>query len=263
LPLRRIGGYCAVNVSVGDVYRALWRQRFFVLLFTAALVAGVWFMTSTEHKEYKASSLIRVQQRIQDPTQVLGALETGGRLVQTYARIATTATIAGKIAKTLEGSVPPSEVYGSISAHQEQDLELLTITAKSENPGHAQLIANAAPGALRSFVAETATPDDQIITVQPAGLPTSPSSPRLKFNLMVALLLGVIFGGGIALIMELLLDRVRTIDELEHVAGRPVLATVPILQFVPRRTGFQARDESPAVKPQPRAARSTGRASGA
>ncbi len=218
-------------MTVADVYRALWRHKIFIVAGTAIVLGIAWFLTSTKPKIYEASALIRVQQRIDDPTQALGALQTGERLVRTYARIARTATIAAKIAEQLKGAVPPSEVYGSIRAHQVEDLELLSITARSRNPRHAALIANAAPAALRSFIAQTGTTRDQVITVQAAGVPRSPSSPDLRFNLLMALLLGLILNGGLALLAELLLDRVSGLDELERVAQRPILATVPVLEF--------------------------------
>jgi capsular polysaccharide biosynthesis protein len=250
-------------VTVADVYRALWRHKIFIVVGTAIVLGIAWYLTSTKPKIYEASTLIRVQQRIDDPTQALGALQTGERLVRTYARIARTATIAAKIADQLKGTVPPGEVYGSIRAHQVEDLELLSITARSRNPRHAALIANAAPAALRSFIAQTGTTRDQVITVQSAGVPRSPSSPDLQFNLLMALLLGLILNGGLALLAELLLDRVSGLDELERVAQRPVLATVPMLEFQPLRGEPAPRAPSqtfPTGRPQAgRPARSLGR----
>lgn len=235
-------------MTVADVYRALWRHKLLILAGTAVVLGIAWYLTSTKPKIYQATVLIRVQQRITDPTQALGALQTGERLVRTYARIARTRTIAATIARRLDGRVPPGEVYGAIRAHQVEDLELLSITARSRNPRYAALIANAAPEALRSFIAQTGTTRDQVITVQSASVPRSPSSPDLTYNLLMALLLGLILNGGLALLMELLLDRASGLDELERVAGRPILATIPVLEF---RLG---RDAPPGVEPRPRLA---------
>ncbi len=251
-------------MTVADVYRALWRHKLFILAGTAIVLGIAWYLTSTKPKVYQASALIRVQQRITDPTQALGALQTGERLVRTYARIARTRTIAATIARQLEGRVPAEEVFGAIRAHQVEDLELLSITARSRDPSHAALIANAAPEALRSFIARTGTTRDQVITVQSATVPRSPSSPDLTYNLLMALLLGLILNGGVALVLELLLDRVSSLDELERVAGRPILATVPILELRP-----EAARKVPA-RPRlageggagPPTARSVGRARG-
>ena len=43
---------------------------------------------------YTASSLIRVQQRVTSANDIYGALQTGERLARTYAKIATTTSVA-------------------------------------------------------------------------------------------------------------------------------------------------------------------------
>ena len=229
-------------MTIADVYRALWRHKLYVVAGTLIALACTWYLTSTKPKVYKASTLIRVQQRTADPSQALSALETGQRLVQTYARIATTGTIESNIARDLRHQVPSGEVFGAVAANQVQDLELMSITASSTNPRYAELIANAAPDALRQFIERTGTTRDQIITVERAEVPTSPSSPHLKSNLILALLLGLILNGGLALLAEFLLDRVSDLEELETVAGHPILATVPTLKFRSERLRGSDRD---------------------
>jgi capsular polysaccharide biosynthesis protein len=218
-------------VTVADVYQALWRHKIFIVIATAVALACTWFLTSTKPKIYEASTLIRVEQRTQDPGQVLSALETGAQLVRTYAKIATTSTIEGNIAAKLKGRVPPGEVYGSLQASQVSDLELLNLTASSRNPRVATLIANAAPTALRDWIKRTATTRDLIVTVQKASVPSSPSSPHVKSNLLLALVLGVILNSGLALLADFLLDRVGKVEELEPLVGHPLLAAVPALKL--------------------------------
>jgi capsular polysaccharide biosynthesis protein len=216
-------------VTVADVYRALWRHKLFIIVLTASLAVATGFLTSRETPVYEASTLVRVQQRIDNPGEAFGALQTAGRLAQTYAEIVATETIARKVQETLGGRVPLGEIAGSISASQIQDLELLSIGARSTSPKQAQAIANAAPQALRSFIEETGTIRDQIIMVQPAALPTNPVSPKLKLNIGLAILLGLIFNGALAVLIDVLGDRASEPDELERLTGVPVLAVVPKL----------------------------------
>jgi capsular polysaccharide biosynthesis protein len=216
-------------MTIADVYSALWRQKLFIVTMTAAIVGLTWFLTSREQPMYTSSTLVRIQQQINNPTEAFGALQTGGRLAQTYARIAGTGRIAARVYEDLGQRIPFSAIAGSISGSQVADLELLSIDATSRNPRWAQLIANATPGALRSFISETGTAHDQVITVEPAWLPRSPSSPNTKLNVTIALVLGLIFNGALALLIDLLRDRARGPAEFEQLAGKPVLATVPNL----------------------------------
>lgn len=63
--------------------------------------------------------------------------------------------------------------------------------------------------------------------VQAATVPGQPSAPRVKRNVAFALVLGALLGLGAALIAERLDRRLRDLDEVEAVFGRPVLTSVP------------------------------------
>jgi capsular polysaccharide biosynthesis protein len=216
-------------VGIADVYRALWRHKFFIVALTAGLVAAAWFLTSRQEKIYEAGTLIRIQQRIETPGTVITGLATGERPAQTYAQIAQTHAIAQRIAAQLDGKAAIGDI--DISASPVEDLELLWVRASSPIPAKAQLIANAAPPALQAFIRETGTLRDRVVTVELAGLPRDPAKPNLTLNLALAFLLGLIFNGALALLIETLSDPLPDPDRLEELTGHPVLATIPSLRF--------------------------------
>jgi polysaccharide biosynthesis transport protein len=63
--------------------------------------------------------------------------------------------------------------------------------------------------------------------VEPAGVPTSPSSPQTKRNGLLGLLLGLLLGTGVVFTAERLDQRVHDASEVEDVYGVPLLGTVP------------------------------------
>lgn len=63
--------------------------------------------------------------------------------------------------------------------------------------------------------------------VQPAGVPTSPSSPRTKRNGFLGALLGLLAGLGLVFLADRLDRRVRDPSELEEAYGVPVLGAIP------------------------------------
>lgn len=74
--------------------------------------------------------------------------------------------------------------------------------------------------------------------VQPAGLPTSPDSPKNVRNGALALVVGLALGIGLAFLRERLDDGLRDRGDLETALGAPVLAVVP------KVPGWRKRDNT-------------------
>jgi len=241
-------------VNAFEFYGALWRHKIFISAMTAIFIASALVLTLREQKIYQASSLVRVQQLISDPGQSLGVLTASAQLAQTYGRIVETSTIAQKIAVNSKGQLPFSEIDGHVSGAPVQGLDMLTISARSPDPLTAEKIANAAPHALESFIRQTGTLRDQVTVVQRADLPKVPASPNVKLNVALALLLGLIFNAALALVIDLISDRVGDADEFEKLTGVPVLASIPPLKFADSGPNSHALDESEPYEPtRPRA----------
>ena len=63
--------------------------------------------------------------------------------------------------------------------------------------------------------------------VQPASVPSSPSSPNTKMNIGLGAFIGLLLGLGVALLLERLSHRVESTEELREIYGAPVLAEIP------------------------------------
>jgi polysaccharide biosynthesis transport protein len=63
--------------------------------------------------------------------------------------------------------------------------------------------------------------------VQPAELPTSPTSPKPTRNAILGAMLGLLFGIGLAFLLERLNRRLRDPDEVRDSFELPVLGTIP------------------------------------
>ncbi|MBA3738292.1 MAG: polysaccharide biosynthesis tyrosine autokinase [Actinobacteria bacterium] len=94
---------------------------------------------------------------------------------------------------------------------------------------------------LRTLTASQGTGGE---VVQPANLPSSPASPALLRNGMLALAVGLALGIGLAFLRERLDERLRGREDLEAQIGAPVLATVPRART---RLGRKRRDRDDIV----------------
>jgi polysaccharide biosynthesis transport protein len=94
-----------------------------------------------------------------------------------------------------------------------------------------------------------------IRVVDPALAPTSPSRPQKARNIMLAVLVGLVGGIGLALFREYLDNTVKSPDDVESLTGLPSLAVVPSLPGLPntqRRLSRFARQNSPESASGPR-----------
>ncbi|MBE3599480.1 MAG: hypothetical protein IMX02_12080 [Limnochordaceae bacterium] len=81
---------------------------------------------------------------------------------------------------------------------------------------------------------QEATVTADVRVVDPAALPSTPVSPRPLLNMAVALFLGLFVGVGVAFALELVDTSVRDEQELERLAGAPVLGRIPDLLQLPQ-----------------------------
>ncbi len=79
--------------------------------------------------------------------------------------------------------------------------------------------------------------------VDPALVPASPSRPQKSRNILLAILVGLVGGIGLAFFREYLDNTVKSPDDIETLTGLPSLAVVPSM---PKLTGHQNRLSSEA-----------------
>jgi capsular polysaccharide biosynthesis protein len=212
-------------MTSSDIYRALWRQKYFIVALTALMVVFAYLFASRQPKIYETSTLVRVQQRITDPGQP--GLVDSEELARTYASIIGTSALHQKIVGSVDGA--PDDV--EIEATPVSDLGLMWITTRSSYPRMAAEVANAAPPMLRAFIKSSGNARDEIVTIDRAGVPSSPVSPKVFRNVAIAFLLALMLNGVLAFLIELLSDRLPDADDLERSTGKPILVTVPSLAF--------------------------------
>jgi len=75
--------------------------------------------------------------------------------------------------------------------------------------------------------------------VDRAESPLYPSSPKKKMNMIIALIMGLVGGIGLAFLFDYLDDSIKTSEDVEKYAGLPALGVVPTFSA----DGFKRRDE--------------------
>ena len=215
-----------------EVYRVLWRRKLLVGGGTLLCLVLAFIVTAQQQKLYTATATVRVE-----PLRAGSAndnFEASQRLSRSYAQIYTQGASIGRMARLMLGQ--PAPKTSELAAHQVKDLDLLAVSGVASSKSRALAIANAGARALEDF-----SRTERLVLISPPTLPSSPSSPNLKMNLLLAIVGGFILSAGIALAVNAIVQPIGRPEDLEQELGVPVLATIPPL----RLTAWRGATEAP------------------
>ena len=216
----------SIEIDVLYLLRKLWSRKFFIIFIalvvgTIALLGSVFLIKP----KYTSTTRIYVVSRTADSITNQD-LQAGSYLVKDYQEVITSNEVLSSVIDKEKLSLTPNELSSMISVTIPTDTRVISISVEDDNAQEATTIANT----VREVAAEkikAVTKVDDVTTFEAAEVPKEPSSPNIKRNTLI----GVIAGGGLAvisiIILEVLDDRVRRPEDIEDVLGLPLLGIVP------------------------------------
>lgn len=170
------------------------------------------------------------------------------KLVNTYLVVVTSHTFLEKVADEYGNSITVSEIKSMMSCGQIDDTLAFRVNITSTDPQKAMDIAN--------IIADECP--DEIVRVLKAGgvevidyaiLPTSPSSPDLKKNVMIGFIAAFAVSFVVFLIKELFDTSINDEKDLEKEFDIPILGTIPRLLPVTEKTKHSESDSDGTLSP--------------
>lgn len=216
----------SIEIDVLYLLRKLWSRKFFIIFIalvvgTIALLGSVFLIKP----KYTSTTRIYVVSRTADSITNQD-LQAGSYLVKDYQEVITSNEVLSSVIDKEKLSLTPNELSSMISVTIPTDTRVISISVEDDNAQEATTIANT----VREVAADkikAVTKVDDVTTLEAAEVPKEPSSPNIKRNTLI----GVIAGGGLAvisiIILEVLDDRVRRPEDIEDVLGLPLLGIVP------------------------------------
>jgi capsular exopolysaccharide synthesis family protein len=212
-------------------YVKVLRRRYWVLLILVLTGAfGGYAVGHAKTPEYSATS----RSFVEVPTNgTLAEQYAGSQLsisyVATYARIATSLSVAQRVVALLHLPLSAGEVQGQLSSSVESDTVLVDITATDPDPTRAAAIANAAGAALHA-VSETLDTNATPVTTQvidTASVPGSPNGPGPSRDLSLGIIFGVVVGAALIALLEALDRTVKSTVQATNLSGAPAVGLLP------------------------------------
>jgi capsular exopolysaccharide synthesis family protein len=224
----------------GGAKRFLRVYAAWIVLVTAVVLVAAFAVTSHMKAQYQSTARVVVEAQVFANTTPVPPDMGSEKLVAESGLVLDTA------AKKL--GVDPGVLGTGLAVSVSPDTNVLEFDYTSGRPGvaraRAQEIAaayvayrNASSSSSQKPSATTPRIPVKATMVTPASLPSAPKGHPLEINLAVGLAIGLLLGLGTAIIRDWTSDRLRSRAEVEHLAGVPVLATVPRAGWLPRRPG--------------------------
>lgn len=174
-------------------------------------------------------------------------LDASTRLVNTYLVVVRSDNFLEKVADRLGDGTTASSIKSMISCSQIDETLAFQVNVTSSNPQRAADVANA--------IAETCP--SEIVRVLKVGgvevidyakVPTSPSSPNLKKNVLIGLIAGLALSFVFFFIKEMFDTRIITSKDLEKDFSIPVLGSIPRLVPVEAsKDAIEKKDQSSLI----------------
>jgi capsular polysaccharide biosynthesis protein len=228
-------------LSLGELLRILWRRLWVIALVSIVLTAAAVGYSLGQTPIYEASIKILVgqEQRADTPSQLGSDVMGLQQLTQTVADLIATRPVAEAAIERLGLQMSPEDFLENLSVQQVANTQTIEVSYKDSDPERAQRIANTVGEVFSDQVSEV-SPSANAITAtlwERAAVPDEPVSPKPVRNGLLALLLGLMLGAGLAFLLEYLDDTWRSPEELEQVSGRPNFGAIPEFKVVKGKKG--------------------------
>jgi polysaccharide export protein, MPA1 family len=221
-----------IEIDVLQLVKVLWKRKFVIVL--VALLAGITafaYSSFVIKPQYTSTTRIYVVNRNQadKPGLTNQDLQAGAYLVKDYREIILSQDVLEKVVADQSLTIDAKTLGKKVSVTVPADTRIVSISVRDGKPEEASRIANA----LREVAAQkiiSVTRVSDVTTLEEARPATSPSSPNIRRNTMMATLVGAGFVTVVVLLVELLDDRVKRPEDIEEVMHLSLLGVIPNLE---------------------------------
>lgn len=204
-----------------------------IVLLTVLGVAVAWGWSALQPRVYTAttSGIVNAASAGGDAGSRLVGNQLAQSVVKSYIDIASWRSVAEYVIDDLDLQTTPEALVGRVEVTNPLDTVVIRVSADASSPEEARDLAESwVRGMINEIEQLEGSGTDAAVTVVPgdsARLPTSPSSPNTRLNLLLGGLIGLALGIGYAVTRHVLDLRVRSPRDIERETGASVLGTLP------------------------------------
>ena len=218
-----------IQLDIMLLLRRIWEKKVLIvlvtLLFTVASLAISIFVITPQ---YSSTTKVYVVNQTKDEKKAITTqdVQLGSLLVKDYKEIILSNKVMEDAAEKSGTGLTAKELARKVSVEAPKDTRIISITVQDKDPQVASDLANTVKEISADQIKEVTKIDD-VTTLEEAKAATSPSSPNILKNGILATALGFILAVAGVVLFELLDDRVKRAEDIEESMGLVLLGVVP------------------------------------
>lgn len=210
-------------------------------MLVAVVVTAV---SATRPPTYEASALLMVGQKELSDGKIhliplAPAPETLQQITHTMVVAIESRPVAEEAIRRLRLELSPDQLLNNLTVEQVETSQFIQLSYADSDPGRAEEVVNTVGQVSSERISNTSAAATNIkaTVYERAITPASPVSPDPVRNGILAAMLGLMLGVGLALLMEYLDNSWRSPEEVEQFSGVPTFATIPEFSLVSKKKG--------------------------
>ena len=217
------------TISLQDLFKTLKKNLGIIALTTilAITIAGaVSFLFLTPI--YENSTQILVNQEQSETNQMMNQnIQADLQLINTYSVIIKSPAVLDQVIEEMDLDMSAEELTQKITVNTAENSQVVNVLVRDEDPSQAVEIANRTAEVFENDVRELMNVDNVSI-LSPAVLKENPSpvEPNPVINMVIAAVVGLMLGVGIAFLREYLDTSMKTEQDIEEILGVPLLGVI-------------------------------------
>ena len=217
-----------IQLDIMLLLRRIWEKKVLIvlvtLLFTAASLAYSIFLVTPQYSS--TTKVYVVNQKKDDKAITTQDVQLGSLLVKDYKEIILSNKVMEDAAEKSGTGITAKQLAAKVSVDAPKDTRIISITVQDKDPQVASDLANTVKEVSADQIKEVTKIDD-VTTLEEAKAATSPSSPNIPKNGILATALGFILAVAGVVLFELLDDRVKRAEDIEEAMGLVLLGVIP------------------------------------
>lgn len=218
-----------IEIDLREIFGVLLHRLWIIIV--AALVCGAvaficsFFIITPKYESTTKVYILNKQNA--NGTVTYSDVQLSSTLSKDYEQLVTSRYVIEGVIKELNLDETYETLVKRISATNETDTRIISITVMDKSPAKAQKIANETRDLAAKHITEVMD-IEAVNVVDQANLPDSPVSPSISKWTIIGALIGIIISAAVIIIQHLLDDTIKTSEDVEKYLGLSTLALIPV-----------------------------------